>query len=186
MSTINVLFYSNRCQGSKHLIALLDAENLTNYFHLICTDNNPKIPAAIKVTPTLIVRGINTPYVANDAFVWLTKMKQWKANKISLAAHHPSSLPKKEIKIPNETTSVEAFSEIEMNRRSDLFSFFSKNIKTECKNPLPQAFFPITAMGKETFPIPKQSSNRSLVDNQPIVRSNLRAHYPQNKTLTTN
>src|SRR5580704_4177731 len=74
----NILFFSNACQGSQALLSLMQGENLTKFFHLICTDNNSKIPPQIKVTPTLIIKGIDTPYVAGDAFVWFSKIKQWK------------------------------------------------------------------------------------------------------------
>ncbi len=45
MNNINILFYSNYCEGSKLLISLMDQENLTRFFHKICTDNNNKIPS---------------------------------------------------------------------------------------------------------------------------------------------
>ena len=80
MSEINVLFYSNNCEGSKQLIFLMKHEKLDKYFHFICTDNNTKIPHQIKLTPTLIIRNVPTPYVAGEAFAWLSKIKQWKIN----------------------------------------------------------------------------------------------------------
>ena len=80
MSTINVLFFSNNCHGSQTLITLLKNEGLLRFFHTICTDSNPNIPPAITVTPTIIIRGNATPYVAGDAFVWMNKIKQWKIN----------------------------------------------------------------------------------------------------------
>ena len=76
---MNVLFYSNRCEASKHLISLMQTEKLIKYFHLVCTDNT-KVPANITVTPTIIIKGIPIPYVAVDAFAWFAKIKQWKLN----------------------------------------------------------------------------------------------------------
>ena len=78
----NIIFYSNACEGSQILLSLLQNENLIKYFYLICTDNNSKIPSEIKVTPTLFIKGINTPYVAGAAFVWFQQIKQEKIKRM--------------------------------------------------------------------------------------------------------
>jgi hypothetical protein len=78
----NIIFFSNSCEGSKVLLSLLQGEKLIKYFHLICTDNNNKIPSEITVTPTLFIKGIPKPYIAGAAFVWFQQIKQEKIRKM--------------------------------------------------------------------------------------------------------
>ncbi len=153
MSTINALFYSNNCEGSKQLISLMDMENLTRFFHMICTDNNPKIPPQIKITPTLIIRGIPTPYVAGDAFVWLAKTKQWK---MSVMMQNMNNVQQQYLQSINnnlilDKSNILGFSNVEMNGMSDIFSFFSQNLSQECQDSLPQSYFSVNNMGQENI-----------------------------------
>jgi hypothetical protein len=125
----NILFFSNACQGSQALLSLMQGENLTKFFHLICTDNNSKIPPQIKVTPTLIIKGIDTPYVAGDAFVWFSKIKQWK---IQMMMQKMSNMQKQYLQANNNlvgTPSTEfwGFSKNEMEGMSDIFAFITEN-----------------------------------------------------------
>ena len=155
MSSINVLFFSNSCDMSTNLLASLQMEKLTQYFHLICTDNNPNVPPQIK-TPTLIIRGVPTPYVGGDAFVWLAKVKQWKINmtlkRMNLAQQQyfqniSNNLSNNDSM--NQPNNIIEFSETEMNSISDMFSFFSTNISKESQDALPQSFFACNGLGQE-------------------------------------
>lgn len=151
MSSINILFFSNNCEGSKQLLAMMQAENLARFFHLICTDNNPKIPTQIRVTPTLIIRGVPTPYVAGDAFAWLAKMKQWKMNIYMQQMNNAQQQYLQSINnnlVPNNT-SLLGFSEAEMSGMSDMFSFFSKNMSQECQDSFPQSFVSYGNLGND-------------------------------------
>ncbi len=151
MSTINILFYSNRCEGSKQLLSMLQTEKLIRFFHLICTDENPKIPPQIKVTPTLIIRGVPTPYVAGDAFAWLAKVKQWKMNMVmqKMSIAQQQYLQNINNNLTPDDSNLLGFSKAEMNGMSDIFSFFSKNITQECQDPFPQSYFMCDNLGKE-------------------------------------
>lgn len=153
MSTINILFFSNHCEGSKQLLSMLQSEKLARFFHLICTDNNPKIPPQVKVTPTLIIRGVPTPYVAGDAFAWLAKVKQWKTNKLmqNVSTAQQQYLQSINTNLSTNNSNVLGFTDAEMNGMSDMFSFFSKNISQECQDALPQSFFTYNNIGQENI-----------------------------------
>jgi hypothetical protein len=143
----NVLFFSNNCDGSKALISLLNGEKLTKYFHLICTDNNNKIPVEIKVTPTLIIKGMPMPYIAGDAFVWFSKVKQWK---IQTLMQRMSEAQKQHIQtnsnIGQQKIEPEllGFNKIEMEGMSDMFAFISED-------NVPHAHFDYTNIGKDSI-----------------------------------
>jgi hypothetical protein len=59
---------------------LLTNEKLIHYFTSICTDNNPNLPPYITITPTLIINKFNKPLVAQEAFQWVQKIKQYRIN----------------------------------------------------------------------------------------------------------
>src|SRR4029079_12910525 len=126
---------------SKQLLSLFNSEKLTQFFHLICTDNNTKIPPQIKVTPTLIIRGVSTPYVAGDAFAWLAKIKQWKMSITIQKMNYEQQQYLQSINsnLSTDKSNILGCSETEMNGMSDIFSFFSKNIAQECQDSLPQS-----------------------------------------------
>nr|URM62283.1 hypothetical protein [Mimivirus sp.] len=105
---------------------MFQTENLTRFFHLICTDNNPKIPSQIKVTPTLMIRGIASPYEASDAFAWLAKIKQYKYIMTMQKMGNAQQQYLQNITGTVDGTNVLGFSESEMNGMSDIFSFFQK------------------------------------------------------------
>ncbi|AGF85400.1 hypothetical protein QJ854_gp382 [Moumouvirus goulette] len=149
MSSINMLFYSNNCEGSKLLLAMFQTESLTRFFHLICTDNNPKLPPHIKVTPTIIIHGIPTPYVAGDAFAWLAKIKQYKYIISMQKMGQAQQQYLQNITGNINDNNILGFSEVEMNGMSDIFSFFSKNLAQECQDALPQVFVNYNNLGKE-------------------------------------
>lgn len=151
MSSYNILFFSNHCDGSKQLLSMMQSEQLTRFFHLICTDSNPKIPPQIKVTPTLIIRGVPTPYVAGDAFAWLAKVKQWKMNMMRqrMSTAQQQYLQSIDSNLVQNGPNILGFSQTEMNGMSDIFSFFSKHMAQECQDALPQSYFPCNNLGKE-------------------------------------
>ncbi|AYV85289.1 MAG: hypothetical protein Satyrvirus9_15 [Satyrvirus sp.] len=166
MSQFNILFFSNNCEGSKHLISLMQSENLIRFFHLICTDNNPKIPPQIKVTPTLIIRGVSAPYVAGDAFSWFAKIKQWKINLLmqTISSTQQQYLQSINNNLVLDDSNILGFSQIEMNGMSDIFSFFSKNITQEREDPLPQSFFVFNNIGNENIFTPPKEDIKDIDD----------------------
>lgn len=167
MSSVNVLFYSNKCDASQYLIALLKSENLLRFFHQICTDNNPKVPLQIKYTPTIIIRNNPTPYVAGDAFIWVSKIKQWKVNimmqKMTSAQQQYMQAINNNLK--TNDSNILGFSEAEMSGMSDIFAFFSKDMTKECQDPFPQSFFTCNNLGNENiFTPPKEEDKFKIND----------------------
>jgi len=148
MSLGNILFYSNNCDESKLLLSMMQNENLVRFFHLVCTDNNPKIPPQITVTPTLILKNLPTPYVAGDAFSWLAKIKQAKANsmlqKVNVAQQQFLQKINNNLATP-ENNSILGFSQAEMNSMSDIFAFFSTD------TAFPQTYFECNNFGQESI-----------------------------------
>jgi hypothetical protein len=171
MSLFNILFYSNNCEPSKLLLSMLHSEKMTPFFYMCCTDNNPSVPPQIKVTPTLIIKGMPTPYVASDAFAWLAKIKQWK---ISVMMQRMSNAQQQYLESINNNlksndNNLLGFSQAEMNGMSDIFSFFSRDIKQECQDSLPQSFFLCENIGKEFIDTkPLEDGTYKITDNNKI------------------
>lgn len=133
----NVLFFSNNCEASKHLIALMNGEDLMKFFYTVLTDSNPKVPPGIKVTPTIIIAGVPTPYVAGDAFIWFAKIKQWKLNTLM---QNVNASQQQCLGLSDSKSNILGFNPMEMSAMSDMFSFFSKNASNECSDALPQSY----------------------------------------------
>ena len=191
MSSVNILFFSNNCDGSKQLLSMLQSEKLTPFFHLICTDNNPKIPPQIKVTPTLIIRGVPTPYIAGDAFAWLAKIKQWKNNVIMqrMSTAQQQYLQSINNNLVANDINMPGFSEAEMSGMSDMFSFFSKNMAQECQDSLPQSFFTCNKLGEDniftppledgTYVVAKDNKSKMTLEKQKQMLGNLESARKQ-------
>ena len=165
MNTINVIYFSNMCEGSKTLIAMLQMENLARFFHMVCIDGNPRIPAQITVTPTLIIRGCDSPYIAGNAFAWLARVKEWK-NKVELQKMNLAQ--QQHLRSINgnllaDNLDVRGFSSAEMGGMSDIFSFFSKNMAQECNEAFPQSFYVCDNLGKDQiFTPPLEGGSHSV------------------------
>lgn len=142
MSTANVLFFSNNCEASKQLISMMQTENIFQFFFLICTDDNKKIPEQITTTPTLLIKGIPYYYVAGDAFAWLAKAKQWKINRMIMNMNNAQEQYWRSINnnLVKNTPNILGFSKVEMDQMSDMFSFFSSDINKECQESFPQSY----------------------------------------------
>ena len=196
MSSVNILFFSNHCDGSKHLISLMQSEKLIRFFHTICTDNNPKVPPQIKVTPTIIIRGIPTPYVAADAFAWFSKVKQWKINMImkKMTTAQQQYLQSINSNLIANNSNLLGFSAAEMNGMSDIFSFFSQNMTNECQDAFPQSFFTCNNLGKENIFTPPLETGQYKINDldskyklnaekQKLLHSNLEAERKKQDEL---
>ena len=121
---INVLFFSNHCEGSQILLSLLQGEKLLRFFKQICTDNNPNVPTEIRVTPTLFIRGIPRPYIAGEAFAWFQKIKQWKNDTLRKRVVNTQ---RQQMGFDDATDSTDSnqiygFSKDEMGGMSDMFA----------------------------------------------------------------
>jgi hypothetical protein len=139
---INVLFFSNHCEGSQILLSMLQGEKLLRFFKQICTDNNPHLPPEIRVTPTLFIRGIPKPYVAGEAFAWFQKIKQWKNDTVRQRVVNTQRQQMGFDENP-DSTQIYGFSKDEMSGMSDMFACI------ESDTPLSHAHFDYTKMGTE-------------------------------------
>lgn len=167
MSTLNILFYSNKCMGSQSLISLMQNEGLFKYFTPICTDD-PKniIPKEIKVTPTLFVKNIPTPYIAGDAFTWLDKMKQWKLNE---QIKRMSEMQKKHSNIDdsNETKLLE-YSKDEMGGISDNYAYL------DFDDAIQHCYFNYENIGKENIFTAEDDVEKISATEQKKLQDNLK------------
>ena len=65
-----------------------------------------------------------------------------------------------------DKTNLLGFNQAEMNGMSDIFSFFSKNIKEECQDALPQSYFSCNNIGSENiFTPPLEDGSYKLKNN---------------------
>jgi hypothetical protein len=74
----NICFYSNKCNISKSFLTELKATPWVNSFQFVCVDpspNRPKLPAWLKVVPTLVISGEQNPREGNDSLNWVSEMK---------------------------------------------------------------------------------------------------------------
>ena len=71
-SNIIILFYSNHCRHSHHILQLLQQTPIYNNIKRINIDTGEyKIPRLITSVPALIVPGIIRPLIGQDAFRWV-------------------------------------------------------------------------------------------------------------------
>lgn len=160
MAQYNIFFFSNNCDASRCLITQFKNEKIIDFFYQICVDNNPKIPPTITATPTLILKGNPTPYVGSNAFIWFTKIKEWKVNMMmkKLSSDQNNYLSKISNNLntnnildsnTNTNSNLLGFNEMEMGSSSDIFSFFAKDMDKECENALPQSYVDYSMIGND-------------------------------------
>jgi len=65
----DVLFYSGKCPHSSKLLNIIQNNNLSNYFNLVCIENIPRnsIPSMVTKVPTIVAYG-KKPFVGSLAF----------------------------------------------------------------------------------------------------------------------
>jgi hypothetical protein len=160
MSQINILFYSNHCEASQHLLALMNAEKLTKFFHLFCTDNNPNTPPQIKLTPTLLIKNVPTPYVAADAFAWLSKVKQWKniVQMRQMSTAHQQYFQNMDSNLTGSDLKLADFNPAEIQGMSDIFAWIEKD------SAMPHTFFNYDNLGQETIFTPPKEEGRFKIN----------------------
>lgn len=172
MSNTNILFYSNKCEGSQTLLSMMKSENLIKYFLQVCTDNNKNLPALINNTPTLIIKGIPTPYVGGDAFVWLSQVKQWK---LKCQVQKIANMQNQTLTTANltggQTTNLLGFSDSEMSGISDLFGYL------EDGKEMPHSYVNYNQIGQDNILTP---SNENPNDKITITK-----HKELNRNLET-
>ena len=76
----NILFYSIKCKDCRQLIMIMNNNKILQNFKLISVEEN-NIPNGIKIVPTLIVKGINSPLEGINAFKWVDSLKYINSNR---------------------------------------------------------------------------------------------------------
>lgn len=152
MATANVLFYSNRCEGSRVLYTMMQNENLVRFFAMINTDDG-KAPREITVTPTIILKGNPMLYKAGDAFNWLARVKQWKLNEEmnDMDKKQREYLSQMGHNLTVQKNQYLGFNEAEMSSMSDIFSFFSKSVEDDINEALPQSYQQVNTLCKDSI-----------------------------------
>ena len=72
---MRVLFYSKTCDFCTKLLEYINKNNLTEYFNIICIDDDIKIPNNITVVPTIIDEEIEAPLEGKKAFEYVINQK---------------------------------------------------------------------------------------------------------------
>ncbi len=72
----NLLFYSKKCKTCELFVNTCHNNGVLKYLKLICIDDNVGAYSAkgLKIVPTLIVQGNNTPIEGKNVFAWLEKL----------------------------------------------------------------------------------------------------------------
>ena len=72
----NLLFYSKKCKTCELFINTCHNNSVLKYLKLVCIDDNVDAYSAkgLKIVPTLIIQGNNTPIEGKNVFAWLEKL----------------------------------------------------------------------------------------------------------------
>ena len=72
----NLLFYSKKCKTCEMFINTCHNNNVLKYLKLVCIDDNISTYSAkgLKLVPTLIIQGNNTPIEGKNVFAWLENL----------------------------------------------------------------------------------------------------------------
>jgi len=75
-STINLLFYSPKCQTCVSLMNILKSEGLAPYFKYICVEENlNRLPKQVSRVPTALIPSMNKFLVCEEIFNWIRTIK---------------------------------------------------------------------------------------------------------------
>ena len=124
---------------------------MIQFFTTVCVDNNPAVPRSIRRTPAIVVRGNPKIYVAEEAFMWLARIKQ-QANNSRL--HMMTGEQAKYLTAINgnlemDRSDVLAYAPEEMSAVTDPYAFYSEDPRLDRNEALPQSYFPCENMGKD-------------------------------------
>ena len=181
MSQYNIIYYSNFCEQSKCLMALMNTEKLLQFFHSICTDSNSKIPLGITKTPTIIISKMPVPYVAGDCFAWLAKIKQYKIQvmyqRASAAQLQYMQTMGQNVGMANDK--LLGFSDSEMAGMSDIFAFLQND------NAMPKSYVTNDMLGKDSiFTPPLEDGSYKTSDHGKYKMSESEQKLKRDKLLT--
>lgn len=147
----NLVFFSNHCDASKHLLFTMRNEKMLQFFTTVCVDNNPRVPKSIRRTPAIVVRGNPKIFVAEEAFMWLARIKQ-EANNARLrtmTGEQSKYLTAIHGNLEMDKSDVLAYAPEEMAAMTDQYAFYSEDPRLERNEALPQSYFACENMGKD-------------------------------------
>ena len=153
---VNLLFYSNRCMMSKHLIVEMNKEGILQYFQRICVDDNPRIPPGMNTFPAIIAKGNPKVFAASEAFGWFAMIKQ-QAHRLrmrNMTEEQSRHLGAIDRNLSTHYCSLLGYASEEMGSSSDNYSFYNHNIQLESQEALPQFYFPCVNLGKDSILTP--------------------------------
>ena len=112
----SVLFYSNKCKHSSKALEIIKQNNIN--INMVSIDNkNIKLPSFLKVVPTIIEQGSDTPLEGDFVFKWLERFNKsdtsQEKNHLQIEKNEPNS------------DSIQPFFSNEMSGYSDGYSYLS-------------------------------------------------------------
>lgn len=111
----SVLFYSNKCKHSRKALELIQKNKIN--INLVSIDNpNINLPNFLKVVPTIIEEGQNSPLEGNFVFKWLDRYIKQNQTKENIVKKTPD--------MPNND-SIQPFFSNEMSGYSDAYSYLN-------------------------------------------------------------
>jgi len=149
---INILFYSNNCETCKSLIKILENEKLIQYFLPVCVDDKlERLPPQIEVVPTMIVKNMNKPLIAEETFEYVKQVKFIKNSQNNFNEN-------------NSYKGLVGFTDVELGSHSDSFAFTKDNAPA-----LPQNYLGYKDDEKHTiFTAPEQNKLKDTDQNKLI------------------
>lgn len=121
----SVLFYSNKCKHSLKAIELIKQNNIN--INLVSIDNkNVKLPTFLKVVPTIIEEGSNSPLEGDFVFKWLQRfIKQDNPQSNQQSNTQSNQQSNQQSKAPPSNDSIQPFFSNEMSGYSDGYSYLN-------------------------------------------------------------
>ena len=104
---MKLVFYSEKCEYCKKLLAFLDKHNINSLFSLINIDNIDP-PKEIDIVPTIIDSELNQPLKGKKAFEYLLNIKYFNnpTNNIELVKDIPANPNIPEDNLANKESTI--------------------------------------------------------------------------------
>ena len=84
MSDLNILFYSNKCKTCELFMTHCKNNEILKHFKLICIEDTVgKLPSALKVVPSILVKGHQGLIEGKQTFEWLKGLIEMKKSLIN-------------------------------------------------------------------------------------------------------
>lgn len=137
---MNIIYYSTICELCKTLLKLLNGYDALKHFHLQCVDNMDPIPQGLSRVPTLILAGVNKPFVGRETINWFENNKMMFINMNSERQKKMILYNIKKNTQKEKESNENGFSEMEHKGISDNFAYYCENIEKDIDMPQPKEF----------------------------------------------